>query len=252
MAQRWLKQHNPNNLIRVRGGAGNYEVLAPLPESFGFTVGSEYSAPFDVSLPSGILQKGLALGGISQKLGIRMRKMYSNPEPTEISFEMEFAAYYSAAEEVVIPVVQLALMSLGRSIDVDQLNSDAKTLWNKIKGKTSDIVGSVSNFSIGGDEAQDTGENEGITDEDTASILQNLADVAEIIEGPPPQTIHFGNIYTMPNAYITSISPQFSNVLDKAGYPMSAKVSITCTLERYPVSEDIIDWFNYDSQSGDL
>lgn len=115
MAQLKMAELDNKHKLRISSG-DKYHVEAPLPDNFGFTVGSEYTTPFDLGSVSGTLQKLYAIGGISAPVGLRMRKMYANPEPTEISFEMEFAAYHSAKEDVVVPIVTLMVMSLGRVI----------------------------------------------------------------------------------------------------------------------------------------
>ena len=78
-------------------------VQAPLPDDFGFTVGNVYSTPFDTGGLSETMQKALALtskatdtSAFSGKLGITMDKVFTNPEPTEISFDLEFTAFYDA------------------------------------------------------------------------------------------------------------------------------------------------------------
>lgn len=240
MTQRYLQQQisqAPGSVITISENPAGHVVYAPLPETFGFTVGSEFSAPFDTGISSGLVQKALAIGSISQKIGLRMKKMYANPEPTEISFDLEFNAYYSAADEVVVPVIKLAAMSLGRSIE--DLNERAQEAIRRI-GQTAGDVGDLV-----------SGKTEGYLDEgsSTGGIVKRIANLIGLIEGPNTQTIMFGNLYTIDNCYITSISPQFSNVLDKDGFPLSAICSVTVTLEQYPIADDVIDWFDNSSVS---
>ena len=240
MTQRFLEQQMsqaPGSIIIIKENAGveGHTVLAPLPETFGFTVGSEFSSPFDTGISSGVVQKALAISSISQKIGLRMKKMYANPEPTEISFDLEFQAYYSASDEVVVPVIKLAAMSLGRTLT--NLNDRAAEVIRKV-GQT---AGSVGDFV--------SSTSEGHLDEEanTGGIVKRIANLIGLIEGPNTQTIMFGNLYTMTDCYITSMSPQFSNVLDKNGLPMSATCSITVTLEQYPIADDVIGWFDNSS-----
>ena len=238
MTQRFLEQQMsqaPGSIIIIKENAGGdgHMVLAPLPETFGFTVGSEFSAPFDTGISSGIVQKALAIGSISQKIGLRMKKMYANPEPTEISFDLEFQAYYSASDEVVIPIIKLAAMSLGRSMT--DLDARAAAILNKVSQSFGGGGGGLMSIIVAGQEAN------------TGGIVERIANLIGLIEGPNTQTIMFGNLYTMTNCYITSMSPQFSNVLDKDGFPMSATCSITVTLEQYPIANDVIEWFDNSS-----
>lgn len=237
MTQRYLEQQlsqSPGSVLIISENApgGGHTVLAPLPETFGFTVGSEFSAPFDTGISSGIVQKALAIGSISQKIGLRMKKMYSNPEPTEISFDLEFNAFYSAADEVVVPVIKLAALSLGRSMD-------------KLNERTAETIRSVAQTAGNvGNLIADKTDDQLSDDATTGNIIKRLANLIGLIEGPNTQTIMFGNLYTMTDCYITSMSPQFSNVLDKNGLPMSATCSITVTLEQYPIADDVVGWFH--------
>ena len=237
MTQKYLEQQNPASLVEIveNSGVESHRVIAPLPETFGFTVGSEFSSPFDTGISSGLVQKALAIGSISQKIGLRMKKMYANPEPVEISFDLEFTAFYSAADEVVAPVIRLAAMSLGRSIQ--DLDERAHEVIRKVAGKAGSVGDAVLVKSEGHMEQDSTSGN----------IIKRVADLIGIIEGPNTQWIRFGNIYEIPDVYITSISPQFSNVLDKRGYPMSAVCSVTVTLEQYPIADDVLDWFGQGS-----
>lgn len=234
--QQWLQQKHSNHLIRISDGT--HTVLAPLPETFGFTVGSEFSAPFDVSLGSGILQKTLAITNISQKLGLRMKKMYANPEPSEISFDLEFQSYYSAADEVIIPIIRLAVMSLGKQVTTEDLKEKKERVEAIVSDK---IAGSVDLIEKVTSEEDSSGRG--------AEYAKNILDFIGIIQGPDIQTIRFGNIYTIERCYITSMSPQFSNVLDKRGYPVSATCSVTATIEQYPIADDMLEWFGRDRES---
>lgn len=89
-------------------------------------MGSEFTATFDANTLSGVLQKFKLpfAGQISRRVGVVTTKFYANPEPTEISFELEFHAEYSARDEVVIPMVTLAMMSLGRNMNFEMVKQE--------------------------------------------------------------------------------------------------------------------------------
>lgn len=216
-------------------------VEAPLPADFGFTVGSEYTTPFDIGSMSGGLQKLYAVGGISNPVGLRMRKMYANPEPTEISFDMEFAAYYSAKEEVAMPVVTLMTMCLGRVARYADIEKTVRKM-GALAVKGSDL------FGFGSDAADVANETAGSTADDIAESQyaeagDRLMGLIGLIKSPEIVTLKFGDFLIIDNAFITSTGVQFSNVLDKDGYPMSAKVSVTCTLQLAPVADDVVAMF---------
>lgn len=217
------------------------KVEAPLPPDFGFTVGSEYTTPFDIGSMSSGLQKLYAVGQISNPVGLRMRKMYANPEPTEISFDMEFAAFYSAKEEVVMPVVVLTTMCLGREAKYEDIEKTVRKMGAAaVKG--------ASLIGFGGDEANQANQAAGtaadtIRDSQYADAGDRLMGLIGLIKAPEIVTIKFGDFMIIDNAFITSTALQFSNTVDKDGYPMSAKVSVTCTLQVAPIADDVVKMF---------
>ena len=252
--QQHLRSKPSSSLIKITrfGDGGNLDtvrILSPLPSDFGFTVGSEFSAPFDVSMSAGLLQKTLALSNISQKIGIRMKNMYANPVPTEISVELEFAAYNSAADDVVAPVVQLAGIALGTNLDAEATERKIDDAVNKLY-QIAKAAGAGAS-----EDDQDTG---GVSkpsfelpiDKET---FNNISSFLGLITGPELLVLEFGDFVRIPDVYITSMAPQFSNVLDKAGLPMYCKCPVTFTLEYYPTSPDVTGWFSgyqYDRTAG--
>lgn len=231
-----------NSKFKIALISGGRRVEAPLPPDFGFTVGSEYTTPFDVGSMSGGLQKLYAVGGISNPVGLRMRKMYANPEPTEISFEMEFAAYYSAKEEVAMPVITLMSMGLGREAKYADIEKTVRKMGS-LAVKGADLFGYGSEAA---DDANNSANDaaDSIADSKYADAGDRLMDLIGLIKAPEVVTIKFGEFMIIDSAYITSTGVQFSNVLDRDGYPMSAKVSVTCTLEVAPIADDILRMFN--------
>jgi len=249
----WQKENiSPKQLItiRQRGGGVNdastspdaqqiWEVAAPLPDGFGMTVGSEFGTPFDTGGVNDTLAKLFAIGGISQKAGIRMQKVYMNPEPTEISFDMEFYAWYDPKSEVVVPAVTLMGMALGRVLTYEELNRKIKGFYTKM-ANLANTGASAAGFDLGADT-----ETEGVaTDAEIEKGASRLMELIGIIQGPPSAEIRFGDFMVLPKCYITSVATSFSNVLDPDGVPMSCKCSVTATLEQAPVADDVYQFFD--------
>lgn len=235
MAQ--LKMQELASKFKITVMSGSYRVEAPLPPDFGFTVGSEYTTPFDMGNISGTLQKLYAVGGVSNPVGLRMRKMYANPEPTEISFDMEFAAYHSAKEDVVVPIVTLMVMSLGRVVThADIENAIAKMAELGAEGAS--LFGFGGEAAAAGDSAQAA-----VRDPSTAQNSSRILDMINLITAPDVATLKFGDFLTIDKAYITSTGVQFSNILDRDGYPMSGKVSVTATVQIAPIADDVVRFF---------
>lgn len=230
-----------DNMFKIIIYSEDYEVQAPLPDDFGMTFGSEYSMPFDTSSMSAGWQKAFALGGVAQKVGMRMKKLYTNPEPTEISFDLEFNAYYSAADEVLKPVFFLSQMTLGSKIRFKDLEAGARRFIERLNS----MAKGASNF-LGTN--IETGVDSSTIDQASTEQVQEYGDallgLIDFIQTPKHVTVKFGNVMKWQRMFITSCAVQFSNVLDSNGFPMSARCSITVTPETYPTADDMQDAFS--------
>lgn len=227
-----IENSDPNGLIKIFNE--DFTVLAPLPDNFGMTYGSEYSAPFDMNTMSDAWRKAYALSGISTKVGIQMKKMYSNPEPTEFSFDMEFNAYYSPIDEVLFPVYYLSQMTLGSSLTFSELEQGTQEFLKKV----SSALNSAGNAI--GIESPPIPKQSSIT-MDVPDRVQDGVEGAlrliNFIKSPKKVNVYFGNTMKWENMYITSVATSFSNMLDVNGVPMYAKCSVTVTPESYPIAE---------------
>lgn len=201
-------------------------VEAPLHNDFGFTVGSEYTTPFDIGTVSGMLQKSMAVAGVSSPVGLRMRKMYANPEPTELSFKMSFDAYYDAHTEVIAPVVTLVTMGLGR----EMRDADVTDKLSALSGIIDTMTGTTIDTSS-------------VSPDSGKGVSSKVLGLIKMINAPQVCTLHFGDFLTFDNVYITSTAVTFSNNLDENGIPMSAEVNVTCTLQIAPIADDILRYF---------
>lgn len=221
-------------------------VEAPLPDQFGMTVGSEFTAPFDASTLAGILQKfkipSIAAGGIAGRVGVVTTKYYSNPEPTEISFDLEFHAEYSARDEVVLPVVELMKMSLGDSLTLEAAQQSINESITAIRG----YIGSVFDREDGedGDSSDNTTSNIALTDHVDSDAADGAMKLLGMIKGPPTTELYVGRYIHLRNVWVSSVTPQFSNVVDAYGFPLSATCSVTMMMQRDPVVPDINNMFN--------
>lgn len=207
-------------------------VSAPLPEDFGFTVGSVFSTPFDTLTLSETAAKLFAVGGISQKAAFNMEKLYINPEPTEISFDMVFDAYHDAAEDVLKPVINLLNMGLSTRYDNEALRNSLQNILDKVTAPL-DVVGIVDV------DRNDLREKTNEVTEKNSEISGKVLDILNLMKGPETVTVHFGDVFRINKAFISSIGVQFSNVLDSRGIPMSATCPVTLVLQNVPLRETI-------------
>lgn len=195
------------------------EIEAALPDAFGISVGSVFTDPFNANVTNdSTAEKAAAFLNVSRKIGARVTSVfYSGPEPTEMSIELEFNAFYSAVEEVVVPCMSLMLMAVGRQYD-----------YRKLKGQFTGAVGNYVDRYIQ------------VIEESNQS---GFAEEVGLIVGPSPVRVKFGKTLYLDAAYIATASPSFSNVLDNQFMPMSATCAITVKIQRNPVYDEIRKMF---------
>jgi len=215
------------NKIRVVTHVGIVE--APLPDNVGYSLGSNYSAPFEGQFLSGAAAKAAVFAGYPPQFGVSTTKFYSSPEPSEISFELEFNAYYDAADEVLIPVARLMVAALGIETTLQDLKEELGDMYAAITSRFGSALG------LSGDEDNPMSADGGEIEE----RANELSEVIGFIRAPErPATIYVGNMFTLEEVYISSVTPQFSNVLDSRGYPLSATVSMTAVFRKSPLAGD--------------
>lgn len=208
-------------------------VEAPLPDAFGMSVGSSFSDPFNQNVLDGPRVGGIAnlastFSGFSRKLGARTRLFYSGPEPTEISFDLNFDSYYSARDEVLLPVVKLMCMSVGRNFTLN--DASEKFLDDEIDGVIEEVgAGFMSDF------LSDNGS--------VRSTIRDMANRYGLIRSPALCWVRFGNVMKIKKAFISSTGVRFSNVLDNEFLPQSATVSVTVRMEENPTLTDVVEVF---------
>lgn len=279
MGQQYLDETPTKHKIiitRFNEDGNSTVVQSALPDNFGFTVGSEFGTPFDTTSISQMLQKVsifrkydtqtlnkfTAKANVGQKLAFTMDKGFLNPQPTEISFEMEFNAYYSAMEEVLLPMIRLLHISLGSVLERKDAEATLRDLEGMLRSAGSAVGVAAKNTkeiidgddSIGGREIYEKSKA-AYSEEQTATVLQGgvfegimggverALQFVKIIRGPAPCSVQFGDVYTFSEAFISSVGVKFSNKLDITGIPLSGTASVTCLLKSPPVAQDLGDFF---------
>lgn len=209
-------------IIEKNSGGGYLRVVrAPLPDGFGMSVGSAFTDPQNIDLAShtgagkygqiasAIMRGAAALTGFSTRAVQNSNVFYGGPEPTEISFDLQFNSYYSAREEVLIPAAKLMMMSVGVERTLRDLNERV----------SADL------------EAQEIDPN----DKETESIMSNFG----LIRSAGICEVRFGKTFKIPRAYVSSVGVKFSNVLDNMGIPTSADCSVTIKVVRNPTQREV-------------
>jgi hypothetical protein len=175
-----------------------------------------------------------------------MKKFYSAPTPTEISFDMEFTSYYNAYGEVVVPAVLLMQLSLGRRLDLATLESKIRKILGQIKAGYQTAAKSIDAATGINIDFKDITVPPAPNNEYTQAASTGASksmDLFGFVSAPETSVIRFGDVFTLETAYITHVGVKFSNILDITGMPTSCVCSVTATLEQYPVAEDILDMF---------
>lgn len=220
MAKRRLETDHTSGAHRIKiknkkHQSPEWTVIGHLPDGFGFSVGSEIGTPFAGFASDGNVAKILYLTtNSSAKAGLITKKMFMGPEQSEISFDMEFQAYYSGFDEVIDPIVRLMMFSTGHQKEIGEIAGEAANNYLNISGKAAEISASF------------LGDGEEINRPKFA-----------FMQGPGICTIQFGKVMKLRNVYLSSVTPTFSNSLDNEGYPLSGSVSISGQLEQ-PMTKD--------------
>ena len=212
-----VDQLDPGQVVTFHDPNFGWRVKAPLPEQFGYSVGSEIGTPFAGYATEGALSKVLALQfGVSSRVGLITQKLYQGPQETELSFDLNFNAYYSSKLEVVAPIVKLMLMSVGQ----EQSVADSKEgVLNKVRG----LLTAGENIT--------TGMVDAFTEDDLSFEDGSAAELIRFMRTSSLCTVKVGKIFTLKKVFISNVTPSFSNVLDNEFLPMSASCNVTIELQ---------------------
>lgn len=240
MSNKQRKMNETQQKFRIKisdndSQGGNF-VLAPLPNDFGFTLANNYTTPFDVGSLGGGLAKANAIYGkmsgghnYATAPGIGSDKVFTNPEPSEISFDLDFSAYYSTIDEVAVPVLELLRMTAVDAVDYDE----GMDMLGQILGTLKGAIG-MSNEPV---------DLDSFTNNSTDKTGSKIMGILNFMKGPGKVNVHFGEVFTIIDAFVSSLSVQFSNKVDAQGIPLSAKCSVTLALEHVPTNKNVAQWF---------
>lgn len=202
--------------LRTEDGLTERKVVAPLPDGFGMSVGSAFTDPqnMDLNQGGGAVSKAVKAvtqrSGFSSKIAQASNVFYDGPEPTEMSFDLNFHAYYSAFDEVIVPVFDLMMMSVGREYNGDEINNsivaDAMKAIEEATGADSGKYG--------------------------------------LIHSPGECKVTFGKAMTIPRCFVSSVGVEFSNIMDNQYFPISANCSVTIKVVRNPTQTELTKYFN--------
>lgn len=231
-------------MIVVKGSP--LAVEAPLPETYGLGVSSDYTQPFENFISDGNVASALRMTGYSNKIGLFTEQVWVGPDVVTFTLELSFTAYYSAVNEVLIPVMNLMVMGSGLKTDAKEILAEMKKMYKvanvKSGGVADTVIGGVSD--VVGTASEYAGDVLGIEEnEDFGVTFEKASKYIEAAKAPPMVYVRLGNVMDIPNCMITEVNPEFSNVLDYQGMPMSAKVSVTFTFKRPQFANDVARMF---------
>jgi len=224
-----LDKLDASRLIRIYQTEGGMYAVAHLPETFGIASGAEVTEPFASFTSDGNAASLMRLLGVSNKVGLATTKVFVGPDHPAISVDLKFEAYYDAFAEVIIPVFNLLAMSAATVGNAE--DSGIKAL--------AETVGLIKKGAAGA--AQVAGAAIG-----QAQLANQIAESIssfkiQYLKAPSPVHVKFGKVLKIPEAFITSVDPHFSNILDANGYPIEATVSVTFEMIKPPTRADFYD-----------
>lgn len=216
---------------------GRIIVESPLPETYGVSAGSTYGTPFSGYATHGLIADLAAIKGLSGQYGLLTEKLYEGPLHTELSFEMKFDAWSDALKDVVVPSVALLINSTGNTMTggdlLNHLTNEFKTLTIPITMIES-IINKVQSYMTGtSGKSTSSGTNK-----------KSVADLVKFMSSAPVCNVRFGELSLLRGVYLSSVSLQFSNVLDHNYMPMSCTASITGEYMNPLTQSRISDAFN--------
>jgi len=219
--QTHLEQNDPAQLIHFIDSVHGLTVFANMPETMTVGVASDIGSPFAGYASEGTAAKVLALStGASSKIGIVTKKLFMGVDQPDISLDIKFEAYYSALDEVLVPAIKLMLIG----------TAEEKNLEDSIRNIIKLIEG-------GGEVVAELTAKITKTDRvDTDKLINYLKTPATI-------KVKFGEIFTIRNAFLSSVSVSFSNVLDSDFLPMEATVSVTITPQDPFTKNEVVTMF---------
>lgn len=204
--------------VKQYGGGPSSIVESPLPESFGFSSGSQFGSPFASYRSGGLLSQIGAISGFSTNFGLFTRKFYEGPQESQVSFDMKFDTWEDSIKDVIIPVTVLMIFSTG--YEQSKLTTAEQAAASIMKHLSSIIPQTAVNIENTVRKHIDSN----LPNIDTSGFNYNIF---QMLHTPPEIAIRFGNAFTLREMFLSNVSLQFSNVLDNNYIPMSCTASIT-------------------------
>lgn len=199
-----------------------------LPETFGFSLSSEWEAPYANTAANAINSTGV--GGVvlniaSASTGLTPRFRYTTMQfwqgnaPVAFPFTLQFRAEADAVREVVYPILLLA--SLGLPAEAPSTG----ILIAPAQAESIDTSMAYNSF---------------------VTQLRNLAGA----DLPTPPTglggsliLQIGDFLRIDDVYIESMDPQFQTRFEERGMPIEADLNIVFKTRFTPTVQDVQKWF---------
>jgi hypothetical protein len=257
-------------------------IKAWLPDTFNLDISADYDTPFAQLLESGKFQMARnifrAQSGNSLIAQDMTVQVWSGSAPWDFSLPFVFTADKSAAQDVVLPIKQLAglitparnsagfLISPGPTVDVGQAISqfgkgvseamittgnqmDSKTLQygGQITEALSEAVDKVAGFITGS--KKETTQSPVAQREADRRLRQNQ-DAEQA--GTTTQTsdkirnrvsLHVGKYMYFPAVIVTSVGKTYNTIFDKTGKPVRATVNVNFRTMVTPVKAELDQMF---------
>jgi len=216
-----INENDPRQLIHFIDNIHGLTVRANMPETMTVGVASDIGSPFAGYASEGTAAKVLALTtGASSKIGIVTKKLFMGVDQPDISVDIKFEAYYSALDEVVIPAIKLMMIGTAEEKSLEGAVKDFAKLMEAGETAFADVSARIVRAKR----------------VDTDKLINYLKTPAVI-------KVKFGDIFTVRNAFLSSVSVSFSNVLDSDFLPMEATVSVTITPQDPFTKNEVITMF---------
>jgi len=206
---------NTNYLVTVT--QNNLQVNGILPETFEFSITSEYDTPYASGLVDNEMAKNaLRAFGVSTTTQAQTAQTWQGSSPIDITIPMMFMADSDPIREVKEPILNLLKLATARALEGDTLGS-ARVLVSPGPKRT---------LSINNERGETT----------LVSKAQSLVKSYKLND---QIRLDIGNAWTFKSVVITNVSNTYDTIFDVDGNPLKASVNVSFRTYFTPLQDDL-------------
>jgi hypothetical protein len=196
-----------------------------IPETFQVAVSSQFSQPFGQSHPASLMTK--LTTNVSLTSQSMTAQVWEGSQPIELTLEIEFIAESDPKREVLLPIVNLLMMTMPSNNGGTFLRPPGPEYtdlqdWKALVNDWQNLAG-VNNMTN----------------------LERIKKGREGIKGVKGAiSIDLGKFMYFDNVVIETVNTTFHSMMHSSGIPLRATCAVTFKTLFVPVAEDLANLFN--------